>query len=288
MVCSFLPRLHIGLLLNQADWPTRRSKCYYRATDLTFSDTGTDSKETDVAETFFLDRMYTQILEQSTQQLTGTASQRRALNFLREVLGAIAALKETLPTVALAQILFVRKERIYQQLSQLHSLVRVPTEPSGFIRMLHTSFRDFLFDRRRCSNPNFFLTRQEQHQRLLERCIKVMASGLRRNICNLQHPGVLLSEMDQETISQNIPLQLQYACRYWVDHFLEAEADVKDIDSFVYNHLLHWIEVLGLIGRVSEGIRMLIELNNAIPEKEPSLQTPCGDDPPGAEGEVTL
>lgn len=47
----------------------------------------------------------------------------------------------------------------------------------------------------------------------------------------------------------NIPAPLRYSCRYWASHLLDvpySEELYKNLDSFTFNRLLFWIEVLSL------------------------------------------
>ena len=55
----------------------------------------------------------------------------------------------------------------------------------------------------------------------------------------------------------------EYACQYWVYHLKESRGSVRDSDpvhSFLTGHLLHWLEALGLLGRISESIGIVDDL----------------------------
>jgi hypothetical protein len=43
---------------------------------------------------------------------------------------------------------------------------------------------------------------------------------------------------------------LQYACRYWVGHLQKCDLDSFNdkSDSFLHDHLLHWLEALSVMG----------------------------------------
>ena len=50
--------------------------------------------------------------------------------------------------------------------------------------------------------------------------------------------------------------ELQYACLYWATHLFNAEMDDNLsalLKRFSFTHLLHWLEVLSLIGRLEVG-----------------------------------
>lgn len=84
-----------------------------------------------------------------------------------------------------------------------------------------------------------------------------------RDICGLQVPGKLRSEIDQRTIDAVLPPETQYACQYWVHYLKEGRSTVQDggpVHSFLTSHLLHWLEALSLLGRISESISMVDDL----------------------------
>ena len=50
--------------------------------------------------------------------------------------------------------------------------------------------------------------------------------------------------------------ELQYACLHWATHLFNAEKDDNlsgQLEIFSSTHLLHWLEVLSLIGRLEVG-----------------------------------
>ena len=56
---------------------------------------------------------------------------------------------------------------------------------------------------------------------------------------------------------------IRYACHYWIHHFQQGNIEQDNINQilqFLNEHFLHWLEVLSLLGEVSEGIRIIISL----------------------------
>jgi hypothetical protein len=91
------------------------------------------------------------------------------------------------------------------------------SEDSDFpIRLLHPSFHNFLLDEQRCLNDQFKINEKKAHSDLVESCLKIMSNTLKRDICGLQMPDTLASEVENNTISCYLPVCVQYACRYWV------------------------------------------------------------------------
>ena len=129
-------------------------------------------------------------------------------------------------------------------------------------RIYHKSFPEFTTDARRCSNvPRFHVPIEFQHGRIARDCFRVMDEQLRANICDLKFPERYL---DNEKIHHlavgRISSELQYASLYWATHLCSAEKD-DDLfalfEKFSFTHLLHWLEVLSLIGRLEVAYTVL-------------------------------
>ena len=94
-----------------------------------------------------------------------------------------------------------------------------------------------------------------------------MSNKLKKDICNLRPPGALATEVDENRIEQFIPDELQYACRYWVQHLQESINPLinnGDVHSFLRRHLLCWLEALSLLRKTSEGISALRSLESLV------------------------
>src|SRR2546423_14745292 len=64
-----------------------------------------------------------------------------------------------------------------------------------------------------------------------------------------------------------LPADVRYACRYWVHHVIEARKPLRDQDAvytFLQKHFLHWLEALSLIGRISDSIAMIGNLQSVV------------------------
>ena len=73
--------------------------------------------------------------------------------------------------------------------------------------------------------------------------------------------------MESSRIEQYLSLDLQYACYYWVQHLQRSEARLVDdcqVHKFLQKHFLHWLEVLSLIGKTSDSIHMVSDLESMV------------------------
>ncbi|KAL8402633.1 hypothetical protein RB596_009121 [Gaeumannomyces avenae] len=187
------------------------------------------------------------------------------LGWFREIVGTIVLLADPLPTASLARLLGRSQVNVDSKLRGLHSVLNISGDPTSPVKLLHLSFRDFLVDdENRDANP-FWVDKQNTNKRLADRCLELLSTGdnLKRNVCSLRWPGTLRSEISPQTIGAALPPDVQYACRYWVHHWKESKRQIRDddpVDRFLTNHLLHWLEALGVIGRIRESISMVDEL----------------------------
>jgi hypothetical protein len=174
-------------------------------------------------------------------------------------------LESPLSVVSLARLLQVPQEEIQCRLDSLHSVLSVPDKKDAPVHLLHLSFREFLVDPQKQGKSPFWVDERNTHKKLASRCLELMsrANGLRQDICNLSAPGVLRSEIDGRTIASSLSPDLQYACRYWVDHLKQGQQDIVDRDKthlFLQEHLLHWLEAMSLMRESSRCVGLLDSL----------------------------
>jgi len=227
-----------------------------------------------------LHKMYTQILEQSVPRVSEDEKSRFRVS-LRSIVGTIIivsiplsanTLHKLLPTKIAAEL----DASINEYLSDLHSVLDVPDDRNSPVRVSHLSFSDFLLDEKKCENKDFWVSEQKAHRNLLNRCLEVMDS-LKKDICGLQIPGKSRKDVDKQTIDRCLPPEVQYACCYWIYHLKGSKHKVRDGDEvhrFLERYLLHWIEALSLIRRVSESIRMIDELQSMTDVSYPAILYP--------------
>ena len=89
-------------------------------------------------------------------------------------------------------------------------------------------------------------------------CLRTMDHTLKFNMCGLE-AGDLYKDRHQlqDGIQGGISRHVAYACTYWASHLVsglggEAEFDEEVkwlLERFATEHLLTWLEVLGLVGR---------------------------------------
>ena len=196
-----------------------------------------------------LDEMYTIFLKDLIR-----GSEERRVVFC-SVMRQILWLKEPLPISALNSLRdeFPRSIDRYPVsfvLDFLASLLAGVTNESTLVRPLHTSFYDFLLDKKR--SREFFIEQQDVHHDLAVASLSIMHAGLRFNICGLETSYLCNSEVVglEKKVEENIPPHLLYACRFWATHLQDAGFDsellqlVRRLVTGV--QILFWLEALGV------------------------------------------
>lgn len=228
-----------------------------------FSDIATTAE----SPTKELDTLYTQILEHSLKNVKNEKDKQQLARMFQQIVGALVILYSPLTTIAISRLLGIGKELIQKRLSLLRSVLDVPDNDEHPIHLLHPSFRDFLLKEQRCRNQHFWVDKKEAHGALAGSCLRLMSANLKKDICGLRAPGTLVDEMDSSQVEQHLPADLQYACRFWVQHLQTGGARLCDDGRehvFLQEHLLHWLEALSLMRKTSEGLLAITSLESMV------------------------
>ncbi|KAH8723582.1 hypothetical protein GQ44DRAFT_773954 [Phaeosphaeriaceae sp. PMI808] len=173
-----------------------------------------------------LDEIYTTVLASSMRGEYNEAEGKMLYEQFRQVVGPIVTMRDPLSVVSLASLLRKDVATHRRTLGNLHSVLDVPEADSNAVRLLHPSFRDFLLNPSRCSDPQFHINEQTVHHELYEHCFQVMSKHLRRDMCNLKDPGISIARLSQIDVARHIQPHVQYACRFWVYHCGKSDVDV--------------------------------------------------------------
>ncbi|KZP27242.1 hypothetical protein FIBSPDRAFT_948851 [Athelia psychrophila] len=120
----------------------------------------------------------------------------------------------------------------------------------GIVRVLHSSFLDFLLSRERCARDIWYFERGAGPAIL---CLQRMGAVLKRNMCNMALSARLSTEV--------LPEELAYACQSWVDHICTdgtfGSWAMEKLVVFLRTHLLHWFEAMSILKKSGEIAPML-------------------------------
>ncbi|OTA59106.1 WD40 repeat-like protein, partial [Hypoxylon sp. EC38] len=232
---------------------------------------------------FILSQIYSTVLDFYTRDWTEEEKQED--HDLKEILRLIVVLFKPLPICSLAKFTKSRisTPRVHECLENIRSVVDLPQDPKSTVGLVHLSFHEFLLDEKRCKKTGFLVEPTMMHIQLFERCLEIMSHHLHMDMCDLQKPGIFFVEIPPVLVQQCIPPYLQYACRYWVDHLLQlgevqevqdALVDHGRIHKFLREHVLSWLEALGLTGELGIAVHMISHLKalvNVSGQRNPEL-----------------
>jgi hypothetical protein len=220
-----------------------------------------------------LDLIYTQILRDSVERDCDEQEKAVWLKLFHRTVGSIVVSFDLLSIDSLCKLISAERREVEIVLRYLNSVLDVPETQNSHIRLLHPSFRDFLLDKQRCQDMQFWVNERLAHENLYARCMQLMSACLRRNICDLKSPGELASSIESSVLIRYLPGHIQYACRYWVSHLGRWKGHLSEgrelfdnsrVIKFLQEDFLHWLEALSLLGKMSEGILMVIDLQSIV------------------------
>ncbi|KAE8328414.1 hypothetical protein BDV39DRAFT_203937 [Aspergillus sergii] len=210
-----------------------------------------------------LDELYLKILQAELMEgLTQTEKQIQRSMF-RDIVGSIIVIQDAPSVTALGLILptsYQAGKELQKMLNRLGSVLHINQRSNDSVELLHLSFRDFLVDETRCGKE-FHIDENKAHQMLFSRCVDIMNSTLRRNICHLERVSTRSEEVPSARVEKHLPEHAQYACCHWVDHFRQSGIDDGEpLSKFFKTHFTHWVEAMSWMGKLPEGILMLNDL----------------------------
>jgi hypothetical protein len=212
------------------------------------------------------DATYLPVLNQLLIGVTDL-EKRGIVEQFKQVMGSIVILASPLSATSLDRLLGVPDGTVDSRTDLLHSALSIPLRPNHPIRLLHLLFRDSPANTEKRETNPFWVKEKQAHQRIANRCIQLMSSSLKQDICGLEAPGVLATDVVSSRVDQCLPPEVKYACLYWIQHLQRSGVQLRDNDQvykFLQGHLLHWLEVLSWIGKTSEGILAILSLETQI------------------------
>ncbi|KAL4862434.1 hypothetical protein BDV12DRAFT_207213 [Aspergillus spectabilis] len=212
-----------------------------------------------------LDGTYLPVLNRLVSKYSGTR-QIQLVQEVREVISIIILLESPLSIISLSKLMGISTMSIHARLNSLYSVLDIPNDDKLPVRLFHLSFRDFLLDSSTRVKTLFWVDKKRMNQRLSDRCLSVMRKNLKKDICSLKSYGTERSDIDPKSINRYLPPELQYSCRYWINHLAGSEdliGQVNNILAFLKEHFLHWVEVLSILGNISEVVQGITILQSA-------------------------
>ncbi|KAK0245083.1 hypothetical protein EDD85DRAFT_4592 [Armillaria nabsnona] len=206
-----------------------------------------------------LDHLYRRTVSSAIENLPDSK-----VNDLRTVLGTIILLQQPMTLRNICLLLKMTRNHVEGMLSRFHSVVVVPSDDRDFVRLFHSSFRDFLTSNTRCSNKCevewCMNSRECAHTKLFVSRLRVRPAQNHRSICfrlldlmKNAFPSPHADNMSGDHDATTDDDILRYACLYWSDHLslvsthntAEVRIVVDLINSFLCEKGDAWLSYMG-------------------------------------------
>ena len=181
----------------------------------------------------------------------------------RQVIGTVVAAQEPLTVSAIRTLLDASgvatdATTIRTLLENLGSVIVVRRIRGGavVVRIGHTSFSEYITSPQRCPTA-WYIDLKLASAQLGSRCFALMAKGLKRDICGMHGPSVANKDVSAQTIWQNIPTGLRYACGHAFAHISEDKGNWRLLETFLMEKLLEWLEAMSLLGLLDTAVDLL-------------------------------
>ena len=200
-----------------------------------------------------LDDLYVAILLQAANHLRGPL-----VKGIQDVIGTIIRLRSVMPLRAIGKFLGVGT--VQANLGRIQSIIPIPSDSSRPVQIYHPSFPDFITSRERCPHPQFYVDIHSHERRLALRCLDILNSKLSEDVDELLNPTEKISVLSKEAVLNVMPLEVQYACRFWAVHVAFQSIDHDDeklvaaLDTFSSTKLLRWVIAMSILGALPDAI----------------------------------
>lgn len=206
-----------------------------------------------------LDALYLQVLQAAFLDMDDALMAK-----LKMVVGSLVLILDRLSSTALENLLDLQRGTVQRSLRLLHSLIIVPDSSDEVLQLIHPSFHDFLIDSSRCTDRRIAIDLRLQHTAIGKKCMGILNS-LRRDICAIGDSSKLNIEVPDlhRRVADHIPPHLQYACKHWASHLADGDIDedlFQLLRTFCEQHLLHWLEVMSLLGALGDALQALVSV----------------------------
>ena len=204
-----------------------------------------------------VDSLYHQVISVAVQGLREPEK-----DSLRLVLGSIVIAKNPLRIQDIKELLGVKDSFLNSIMNQLSPILSI--SDANYVHVCHQSVTDFLLDSKR--SKDFWIDSQLHSLCFSGYCLKFMNRKLKFNFFDLKTSHILnkdIPELDDHLESVKCTA-LNHASYFWAsylhkncDKMLQLEIQAA-VEEFLMDHLLHWLEVMSLMGAVNHASQLLL------------------------------
>ena len=204
-----------------------------------------------------VDSLYHQVISVALQGL-----RKPEKTSLKLVLGSIIIAKNPLCIKDLTELLGVKDRFLNSIIGQLSPILSISN--TSYLHICHQSVADFLLDSGR--SQDLWVDPQFHSLCFAGSCLKLMNTKLKFNFFDLKTSHILnvdIPELDDHKKSVK-STSLGHASYFWAsylknncDKILELEVQAE-VEKFLMVHLLHWLEIMSLMGTVYHAAQLLL------------------------------
>jgi WD40 repeat protein len=214
---------------------------------------------------YALDRLYLQLLVDAAESLINPQDSKELFcQRFRTIAGVLTVAQQCLSFETLACFCDASPDDIRRVVQALSPLLQ---ESDNSVYFLHHSFADFVTNASRCTDHRFHVAVDMIHGALASRCLSLMNNHLRYDICAIDDATVANAEViDLEArIHTQVSNAVVYASSFWMLHVAASGSGTPDdvmlerLMIFSAQHLLHWLEILSLMGYLDSVASDLLE-----------------------------
>ena len=177
-----------------------------------------------------LNNIYTTVLKSTTHQEYLEAEKEDRYSVLKLVLGTTVLLYSPLSIDSLPGLLYLLKETTEGGLADLDTILDIPKDIRRPLRLHYPSFRDFLLNKDRCNDLNFWIDEKQAYRTSVNNCIRLMSASLKQDICEQGAPGALVADIKSSRVERSLPPEVQYVCIYWIQYLQRSGAQLYNND----------------------------------------------------------
>ena len=208
-----------------------------------------------------VDSLYYQVISVALQGLR--VPEKPALKL---VLGSIIVAKNPLRIKDLAELLGMKDAVLDLIIGRLDMILAVSN--TSYLRVCHQSVTDFLLDSER--SQDLWVDLQLHSLCFAGSCLKLMNAKLKFNFFDLKTSYVLNKDIPElnNYIKSVKSTALDHASCFWAsylqkgcDQRLQLEVQAA-VEKFLRVHLLHWLEIMSVMGTVSHAAQLLLSASD--------------------------
>ena len=191
----------------------------------------------------------------------------RLLDF-QQMLGTVVLLQNPLSLQSLGNFLGILD--VGYLLIHIQSIIPLPQHPEGTVEIYHPSFPDFIANSSQCHDERFRLDVGRHERWMALRCLDLLTTGLTDAVLGLVPWYSLNAKVENLTteLTAAVGLEIQYACRFWASHLGRVQLVDEEVNEALEEftgvgmgvgkgHLLQWVMVMSMMGRVHDAMRSL-------------------------------